>query len=385
MPKLSDSMQDGVIVRWLVDDGSAVARGQEIVEIETDKATMPFESPAAGGLQIVANVGDTVAVGAVIGYLDGGVGRRDARRVRISPLARRIATENGVDVGVVTGTGPLGRIVKADVVRAASVTAEPPGLTPSATARSATAEARAPAVEVGRATADREPEQTVDRDEPRLEPMTRSQRLVAERMVASRATIPDFSVRVDVDMNAVLELQARLSFLLTQAPTLNDFIVAAAARTLAKHPRVNGSYTDGAFELHDLVNVGVAVAVGNELLVPVIRSADTLRLTELAITARTLVERSRSGAITPPELSEATFTVSNLGMFGVSDFAPIINPPQAAILGVGASRHSGVEPGHPLTLTLVSDHRIVYGVHAAEFLADLRATLEEPLRLLVQP
>jgi len=384
MPRLSDSMQDGVIVRWLVDDGSAVTRGQEIVEIETDKATMPFESPAEGRLQIVAGAGDTASVGAIIGYVDAGVGRSDAVRVRISPLARRIATENGVDVGAVTGTGPLGRILKADVLRAASVVAEPLELRSSADVGFVRAEASGSARDVSGATAGSEQQQRGTFEKRRLEPMTRSQQVVAQRMAASRAAIPDFAVRIDVDMMAAHELQARLSSLLTPAPTLNDLIVGAAARTLVRHPRVNGSYADGAFELHDHINVGVAVAVGNELLVPVIPDADKLPLAELAITARRLVERARSGEITPPELSGATFTVSNLGMFGITEFEPIINPPQAAILGVGVSRHSGVEPGRSLTLTLVSDHRIVYGAHAARFLADLRTTLEEPLRLLVQ-
>ena len=377
-------MQDGVIVRWLVDDGSSVTQGQEIVEIETDKATMPFESPADGRLQIVSNVGDTASVGAVIGHVDAALGRHDASRVRISPLARRIATENGVDVGTVTGTGPLGRILKADVLRAASLTVQPRVLPSTAVVHPATAVATAPAAEVRDATAVPEPKQRVDREGRRLEPMTRSQRLVAQRMAASRAAIPDFSVRLDVEMTAAHELQARLSSLLTPAPSLNDLIVGAAARTLVRHPRVNGSYADGAFELHDHVNVGVAVAVGDELLVPVIRGADKLPLAELTLATRRVADRARTGEITPPELSGATFTVTNLGMFGITEFEPIINPPQAAILGVGASRRSGLEPGRPLTLTLVCDHRIVYGVHAAQFLADLRTMLEEPLRLLVQ-
>jgi pyruvate dehydrogenase E2 component (dihydrolipoamide acetyltransferase) len=381
MPRLSDSMEDGVVVRWLVDDGSSVTKGQEIVEIETDKATMPFESPAGGQLQIVASVGDTASVGAVIGYVDARVGSRGPRRIRISPLARRIATENGVDVSSVTGTGPLGRILKADVVRAAAPATTPRQFTSPTGPNLATTERRMPGVEVG---ATRESEMYVDGAERRLDPMTRSQQLVAQRMAASQATIPAFAVRVEVEMAPVHQLQARLSSLLKPAPTLNDFIVGAAARTLARHPRVNGSYADGGFELHDHVNVGVAVAVGDELLVPVIRGADKLQLPELAVATRRLVERSRSGAITPPELSGATFTISNLGMFGVTDFEPIINPPQAAILGVGASRHAGTESSRPLTLTLVADHRIVYGTHAAEFLADLRTVLEEPLQLVFQ-
>ncbi len=375
-------MEDGVIVRWLVADGSSVSKGQELVEIETDKATMPFESPSAGRLQIVADVGDTVSVGAVIGYVEASIDGRGTSRIRVSPLARRIAAESGVDVGAVSGTGPLGRILKADVLRAAASAAAPREFASPAEPDVASTETGVPGAEV--TAAGRGSAQRIDVPERRLEPITRSQRLVAQRMAASRATIPHFSVTVDVEMAAVHELQARLSSLCTPPPKLNDFIVGAAARALAHHPRVNGSYTDGAFELHDHVNVAVAVAVGDELLVPVIRGADLLPLAELAVTTRRLVERARSGEITPPELSGATFTISNLGMFGVDQFEPIINPPQAAILGVGASRHTGVEPARSLTLTLVADHRIVYGTHAAGFLADVRAILQEPLRLLVQ-
>jgi pyruvate dehydrogenase E2 component (dihydrolipoamide acetyltransferase) len=381
MPRLSDSMQDGTVVLWLVDDGSPVEQGQEIVEIETDKATMPFESPSEGRLRIVVHAGVTASVGAVIGYVDTAAARQGPRGVRVSPLARRIAAENSIDVSGVTGTGPWGRILKKDVLQAAASATAPRRSGPVAEPGTPPAERSAPTVEV--VGAGPAPGRHGDDAGYRLVPMTRSQRLVAERLAAVRATVPDFSVRAEVEMAAAFELQAGLSPLLDVRPTLNDLIVCAAARTLAQHPRLNGSYADGAFKLHDHVNIGVAVAVEDELLVPVIRDADKLPLPELSLMTRGLVERARRGTITPVELSGATFTISNLGMFGVTEFEPILNPPQAAILGVGAARHAGTEGSRTLTLTLVADHRIVYGSHAAAFIADLRTILEEPLRLLL--
>jgi pyruvate dehydrogenase E2 component (dihydrolipoamide acetyltransferase) len=284
----------------------------------------------------------------------------------------------------VPATGPDGRILKADVLKAAGVRREAVedglvGAQREAEAATSTREAAtAPLVRGAGDTA-------------QPQPMTRSQQLVARRMAASRGTVPDFTVCMEIDVTEALQLRERLRGVIDPTPTLNDLVVVAAGRTLARHPRLNSSYADEAFVFHDQVNVGIAVAAGDELLVPVLADANRKSLAAVAAEAQRLVSRARSGEITPAELAGATFTVSNLGMFGVSFFQPIINPPQAAILAIGASRPTS-GPGaedqsatqrNRMNVTLVSDHRIVYGAHAAQFLADVRDLLQQPLRLLV--
>jgi pyruvate dehydrogenase E2 component (dihydrolipoamide acetyltransferase) len=425
MPRLSDTMEEGTILRWLKQNGEEVARGEELVEIETDKATMTYESDQQGVLAIVAAEGSTLAVGEVIARIgrDGDAGeahaapalaahaapeaaaaapaapaaaaeapaaeeeRREApavtgaedggERVKASPLARRIATESGIDLHGVSGSGPGGRIVKADVVRPAGA--------PSATA--------AAAVD-GVATAKG---QTTDVE------LSRTQQTVARRMAESKATIPDFALLVDVDMAACVELRAQLKSLAhpdnaegqaaaggrerMKTPTYNDMVVKACALALREYPSANGSYRDGRLQLHSRVNVGVAVAAEGALVVPTVFDADEKSLGEIARETHTLAERVRSAAITPPELGGGTFTVSNLGMYGVKSFTAIINPPQAAILSVGAVERRAVASEdvvlarHTMTLTLVCDHRILYGAEAAQFLARVRELLQTPSAL----
>jgi pyruvate dehydrogenase E2 component (dihydrolipoamide acetyltransferase) len=214
-------------------------------------------------------------------------------------------------------------------------------------------------------------------------------------MAESRATIPDFALRMDVDMERCVALRGELKRLTDDddAPTYNDMVVKACALALREHPRANASYRDGGFELHERVNVGVAVAVSPEdalasaLVVPTVLDADRKALGEIARETRSLVQRVRDGAITPPELSGATFTVSNLGMYGIHSFGAIVNPPQAAILAVGAVqerpavRDGQVGARHEMTMTLSCDHRILYGADAALFLARVRELLEEPAAL----
>jgi len=210
-------------------------------------------------------------------------------------------------------------------------------------------------------------------------------------MAESRATVPDFSLEVDVDGDALVALRADLKEALAEAPvpSFNDFVVKACARALRMHPRVNGAYRDGHVERYGRVNIGVAVATDGGLLVPVVTDADIRSVGSIAAETHRLAERARDGALTPPELAGGTFTVSNLGMYGISRFTAVVNPPQAAILAVGALeqrpvvRDAQVVAGSVLTLTLSSDHRILYGADAAAFLADIRAGLEEPMRLLV--
>jgi pyruvate dehydrogenase E2 component (dihydrolipoamide acetyltransferase) len=405
MPRLSDSMEEGTVIRWLKEDGAEVARGEEIVEIETDKATMPYEADVAGTLSIAIAAGATVAVGAVIATIGDAVaaapagtalgataaaatapahatrpraapslavaavsaaqGNGNGRAINASPVARRMAGRLGVELTSLTGSGPYGRILKADVVVAQRAKPDPALVGASATAP----EAGTPAADGS------------------SEDLSRAQTVIARRMAESRATVPDFSVEADVDMSAALDLRAKLKQIVTEAPSLNDIVVKAAAAALHRHPRANGSYRDGRFLLHEGVNVGVAVAGDDTLVVPVVRDAHVKSLGAIAAETRALAARVRLGTITAQELSGGTFTVSNLGMFGIDRFEGIINAPQAAILCVGAIRERPVAvDGEVLvrpmmTLTLACDHRILYGADAARLLSDVRELLEQPLAL----
>jgi pyruvate dehydrogenase E2 component (dihydrolipoamide acetyltransferase) len=447
MPQLSDTMEEGTILRWLKRDGEQVARGEELVEIETDKATMIYESDREGTLRTVAREGDTLAVGEPIARIGAGATveasdvsegetpepaasiegipaptdatpngapaqsptRAAGERVKASPLARRVARESGVDLAGVHGTGPGGRIVKADVegqARAGSTPVAPATTTePAMPAERVTPVESATPAEPGPSTVS---DVAAAKGETTAVELTRTQRTIARRMAESKATIPDFTLTADVDMQECVELRAELKRLAHKgverttggddekggvAPTYNDMIVKACALALREHPRANGSYRDGRFELHSRVNVGVAVAVtsddrtGGALVVPTVFDADAKALGEIARETRTLAQRVRDGQVTPPELGGATFTVSNLGMYGIRDFTAIVNPPQAAILAVGEvaprpvarKKKAIVRPA--MTLTLSCDHRILYGADAALFLARVRELLEGPAAL----
>jgi pyruvate dehydrogenase E2 component (dihydrolipoamide acetyltransferase) len=403
MPRLSDSMEEGTIVRWLIDDGGAVARGQELVEIETDKATITHVAEADGVLEILAAEGSTLAVGEPIARVgDAGSGRAAANGASdetaaaepepalvptgtlATPLARRVARVHAVELGAVAGTGPRGRITRADVLMAAGVAVAEPRRAAARTApvaRTATAPGDAPGA-AGPAVTGAKGETT------RVE-ASRLQQLVARRMAESKATIPHFQVQTEVAMDAAIALRGGLKASANgeAVPSLNDLIVKACAIALRQHPRANGSYADGGFELHGRINIGVAVAGEDALVVPVVLDADTKSLGGIARETRRLAARVRSGEISPPELSGGTFTVSNLGMFGMTAITPVINPPQAAILGVGALREvlarvdGEVVDRTLMTLTLSCDHRILYGADAARLLADVRTLLETPLGL----
>ncbi|HET6864427.1 MAG TPA: dihydrolipoamide acetyltransferase family protein [Solirubrobacteraceae bacterium] len=388
MPRLSDSMEEGTILRWLKRDGESVQAGEDLVEIETDKATVTHPAEAGGALQIVVEEGGSVPVGEVIARVGEKAAVKDeaglppsadvptppppsngAEPAAVSgsgllatPLAKRVARTHGVELERLSGSGPRGRITRADVLTAAGVTETPPTAPP------------APASDDS------------DTQEP-----TRVQRLIARRMSESRATIPDFEVETDAIMDEVLRMRASLKDAIDQdeqaLPSLNDFVVKACAIALRRHPRVNASYTDGRFKLHRQINIGIAVATDDALVVPTVFGADSKSLGTIARETRRLAARVRSGEITPPELSRGTFTVSNLGMFGMTAIRPVINPPQVAILGVGAIRETlarreeEIVDRRLMTLTLSADHRILYGADAARFLADVKSLLESPLKL----
>jgi pyruvate dehydrogenase E2 component (dihydrolipoamide acetyltransferase) len=317
-----------------------------------------------------------------------GNGAGDGGRVKASPIARRMARELGVELAQLEGTGPGGRIVKADVQAAAegdgaAAKAAPaeaaPAEAPEREAEERPAEERAPEPQRAEAGAKGEAE---------IIELTRLQQTVSRRMAESKATAPDFSISLTVDMTAAVELRKRLKEVADPAPSFNDMVVKAAATALREHPRVNGAYRDGKFELYERVNVGVAVAAQDALVVPTVFDADRKSLGQIARDARGLAERVRDKTITPPELSGATFTVSNLGMFGIEHFVAIINPPQASILTVGAlaKRPAVDENGRivardQMSLSLVCDHRILYGADGAQFLARVKELLEQPLSL----
>jgi pyruvate dehydrogenase E2 component (dihydrolipoamide acetyltransferase) len=363
MPRLSDSMEEGTIVRWLKAAGDIVAAGDALVEIETDKATMEYEAEAHGTLQILAAEGATVALGEAIARLlpDGA---DPPQRILATPVARRMASDLGIDLAVVTATGRRGQIMKADVEAAAAVNGNGNGTVPGPEN-----------TEPGNAASAREH-------------LTRTQRTIARRMTESRAVVPDIELVVDIDMGACLALRAQLAEHHSPAPSVNDLVIKACALALRAHPRVNGSYAEEAFVMHDRVNVGFAVAAPDSLLVPVVPDADRLPVTEIAAVTRELAAKARDGRIAPAEVSGATFTVSNLGMFGVDRFSAIINTPQAAILAVGAAaeralvRDGAVTAAVMMTATLAADHRILYGVDAARFLTDVRDRLQAPIGLL---
>jgi pyruvate dehydrogenase E2 component (dihydrolipoamide acetyltransferase) len=290
-------------------------------------------------------------------------------------LARRIAAAQGIALDTVSGTGPLGRITRADVLGKAGIAVpaqeekpEPRTLpVPQSTGSQAFA---APGTR---------------RQEP-----SRLQQLIARRMSEAKATIPHFQVQTEVDMGAAMALRTDLKAVAQEThpvPSINDVIIKAAATALRSHPLANGSYVDGAFEFHDAVNIGVAVAARDSLVVPTVFDADEKSLGQIARETRRLAASVREGTITPADLAGGTFTVSNLGMFGMTAIIPVINPPQAAILGIGAIRQTlarvngEIIDRNLLTLTLSCDHRILYGADAAGFLADIRELLETPLRL----
>jgi pyruvate dehydrogenase E2 component (dihydrolipoamide acetyltransferase) len=454
MPRLSDSMEEGTILKWLKSDGEEISRGDELVEIETDKANMTYEADEAGVLGIVAKEGDTLAVGETIATIGGGSSGGDAQpaqdeqpaedeqpadeddgggaerddapppdrsdvptaedsapeseqeeeapvataeerveqpagdgngRVKASPIARRMAAELGVELGAVTGSGPGGRIVKADVEAAAGNGGAKEEQAPAQEAARPTE----PAPEAEAAQPAKSGDAGIGKGETTIEELTRLQQTIARRMAESKATAPEFVLTLEVDMGEAVEFRKQLKAAAGDdpAPSFNDFVVKASALALREFPRANGAYRDGKFELYSRINVGIAVAGQDALIVPTIFDVDRKSLGEISRDARGLAGKVREGKISPPELSGGTFSVSNLGMFGIKRFTAVINPPQAAILAVGEMTPRPVVVDGEVTvrpimeLTLSCDHRILYGADAAQFLGRIRERLENPYSL----
>jgi len=412
MPRLSDTMEEGTLSRWLKKIGDTVAKGDVVAEIETDKATMELEAFDEGVLsQIMVHEGQVVPIGtplAVLGPGDGAVAAPEGPRpteptpappdahppesslpaprvaddqVKASPVARAMARDSGIDLHAITGGGPGGRIVRADVEAALASGSTPDApATPAAPSASATpADAGQPA---GAATG-------YDDEEV---PLTNVRKVTARRLVTSMQEAPHFYLTTVIDAEELVAFRADLNARIAKTGvrvSVNDLIVKACATALRAHPGVNASWAGDKIVRHGRVHVGFAVALDAGLIVPVVRDADMKSLTHITLEARALADRARAGKLTPDEFTGGTFTVSNLGMYGIDHFTAVINPPEAAILAVGATkpepvaRDGAVVVRQTLRLTLSIDHRTVDGATGARFIASVKDLLEEPICIVV--
>jgi pyruvate dehydrogenase E2 component (dihydrolipoamide acetyltransferase) len=412
MPKMGDAMEEGTLVRWLKQEGDAVQEGEPIAEIATDKATVEIEAPISGvlrGIRVAENA--VVPVNTPLAYIlqEGeslpadGDGKASAppdaaaapqpaptavaaapkpaptptdgeERVLASPLARKIAAEHGIDLRQVQGTGPKGRIVERDVLahlEARRATAVPAAAAPAPTPAPAPALAAAPA-------------------EGRTETLTRLRQITAQRTTEAHQTIPHFYLTMEIDMEEAVALRQRLNQLdESLRVSVNDLIVKACAVAIEQHPIVNASYQNGQLVHPNGVHIGIAVAVEQGLLVAVLRHCEGKSLRRIAQESQTLIQKAREGKLLPDEMTGNTFTVSNLGMFGIEQFTAIINPPASAILAVGATKRAPVvqEDGtivarQRMKVTLSCDHRVLDGAVGAQFLQTLKQVLENPLWML---
>jgi pyruvate dehydrogenase E2 component (dihydrolipoamide acetyltransferase) len=448
MPRLSDTMQQGTIVKWNVKEGQKVKTGDTIADIETDKATMELQSFDDGTVaKILVPQGQQVAVGTLMMVLatqgedaasvaanakagtparaqqaagasggaaaKGGTTVLDAPtshangrpptsgndRVFASPLARKIADEAGLDLSRVHGSGPGGRIVRKDVEEAMAGAPGSPALRAGPSTRPSTPSMLAPTpAPEGRGT--------------KRIPVSTMRRIIAQRLAESKGTIPHYQVTFDVDMQPLMALRTQLNDQLAQQGvklSVNDFLVRACALAMLQHPYINSRWSEGALsassgsnsatpeiEYLPAINVGVAIALpvhddgtGGGLVVATLRNADQMGLRQISAQTKALSEKARAKGLAPNEMSDATFTISNLGMFGVAHFNAIINPPNTAILAVGAAiekpvvKNGHVVPGLVMSMTMSSDHRVIDGAMAAQYLSTVKAYLEKPATLLV--
>lgn len=407
MPRLSDTMTEGTVASWLKKVGDKISEGDILAEIETDKATMEFESFYAGtllhiGIQegetapvddILAIIGpDGTDVDAVLQAKKGGgatqektsentvkkeaekpasseekTEKKPEGRIFASPLAKKIAQEKGINLSEVKGTGENGRIVKSDVEN----------FTP--TAKSETKEAAKASTQV-----------FVPAGESQVEEMKNSQmrKTIARRLSESKYTAPHYYLTIEIDMDNAIASRKTINSLPDTRVSFNDMVVKACAMALKKHPRVNSQWTDNNTIINHHVNIGVAVAVDDGLVVPVVNHADLMSLTQIGAAVKELAGKSRDKKLQPKEMEGSTFTVSNLGMFGIKEFTSIINQPNSAILSVGAIvekpvvKNGQIVVGNTMTVTLACDHRTVDGATGAEFLQTLRNYIENPVTML---
>ncbi len=394
MPALGFDMTSGAVARWLKKEGDPVKQGEAIAEVDTEKATVEIQAFASGILhKILVQSGQQVPVGTVIGLI-GAPGETVTApapaaatpsspavspnpspkatesktktngdgRIKASPVARRIAEAEGVNLAEISGTGPGGRIVEKDVQDYLARQTSP--LRPSPIGRGVGGE---------------------------VVELSRMRQTIARRMSESKQTAPHFYVTFDINMTEAMKVREQLNHLAAENEkiSVNDLVVAAAARTLTKWPVFNASYRGDKLEMHSSINIGVAVALDAGLITPVLHDADKKSLKEIARESRALVERTRANKMHPEDLTGGTFTVTNLGMFGVEEFSGIINPPEAAILAIGAVAKRPIvvddemRVAQMLKATLSTDHRVADGAQAARFMQDLKVLLENPANLLL--
>jgi pyruvate dehydrogenase E2 component (dihydrolipoamide acetyltransferase) len=419
MPALSPTMTEGTLARWLKKEGERIKAGDVIAEIETDKATMEVEAVDEGILGKILVAGGTanVAVNAPIAVLVEEGESADAApaakptpaaavaaapapadtrsfnpqpdppktangqdRIFASPLARRMAAQAGLDLARVAGSGPQGRIVKADVEAALVKPAAAPAPVAAAAPTPAPKPAAAPVAIAGAH---------------KLVPHSTMRRVIARRLSESKQTIPHFYVTMDIEIDALLKLRADLN---AKSPkegagafklSVNDLVIKAVARTLAKHPNANASWTEEGTALYDDIDISVAVSIPDGLITPIIRRADQKGLAAISNEMKDLASRAKAGKLAPHEFQGGGFSISNMGMYGVRDFSAIINPPQAGILAVSAGEQRPVVKGGALaiatvmTCTLSVDHRIVDGAAAAEWMQSFKGIVEDPLSLML--
>lgn len=410
MPKLSDTMEEGVIAKWNVKEGDTVEAGDIIAEVETDKATMDVEVFDGGTiLKIVPGEGDAVPLGGLIAIIgdagedisdllagDSGSGAgaestpakqeekeeetitptseagstSDDGRVKASPLAKKIAADKGIDLNTVNGSGPEGRIIKKDVET----------FTPSGglTKPAATTSASTPVAV-----------RTFESLESKEIKVSQMRKVIARRLSESKFTNPHFYETIDIDMKAAFAARKAMNEANDVRISFNDIVVKACAIALTRHPAINSSWLDDIIMQHGDVNVAVAVAIDEGLMTPVINHADKKGLAEISAETKQLAGLAKDRKLQPDQMEGSTFTISNLGMFGIEEFTAIINPPNACILAVGAIRdvpvveNGAIVPGKRMKVTLSSDHRVVDGAKAAEFLNTVRNLIENPLSMLL--
>lgn len=420
MPRLSDTMTEGVIAAWHKNVGDQVKKGDVLADIETDKATMELESYKEGKLlhqgakagekivvnELLAIIGDEskVDVKKILAAKSGGgsggqasapaenaaqqqpaaeessqavndSNASDNGRVKASPLAKKLAAEKGIDLKAVQGSGDEGRITKKDIenFKGAPQTGEP--------GRAATP---AKGAEPGKGPA--APQGQVSFDET---PVSQMRKIIAKRLAESKFTAPHFYLTMSIDMDKAVDSRAKLNEISPVKISFNDMVLKACAIALKQHPSVNSSWLGDKIRTNHHVNIGVAVAVEDGLLVPVVRFADTKSLSQIAGEVKTFAQKAKDKKLQPQDWEGNTFTISNLGMFGIDEFTAIINPPDACILAIGAIQQvpvvkdGQIKVGNVMKVTMSCDHRVVDGASGAAFLQTLQKLLEEPLRMLV--
>jgi pyruvate dehydrogenase E2 component (dihydrolipoamide acetyltransferase) len=438
MPKMGDAMEEGTLLKWLKSEGEEVSEGDPIAEIETDKVTMELEAEDAGTLaQLIADEGQDVPVGDAIAFIQGegeevpersegageaeeaeeggeedgggaqatateteapeekeaeeGVGRQEADgHFRASPIVRRLAEENDLDLSKIDGSGPAGRIVERDV--RAAMESGIAQRTEDGRADGVAAPEQPQQAEVQGFQPARLPEPTEEPGTQLVEP-TRMMQVIGERMTEAKQHVPHFYATVEVRMDAALALRKQLNAQLEDEGiklSVNDFVMKACAVALRNYPNLNALYTTRGVELHEKVDMAMAVALDQGLITPVIRDIGSKGLAAISKESKDLASRAREGKLQPDEYQGGTITVSNMGMFGIESFTAIINPPQAAIVAVSSiarrpdyDENGEIVPASMMKLTLSADHRIANGRDGALYMAEVKKTLENPVLLMV--